>query len=115
MQDKGISTYHVTMEDDKLGVKPEIVLGLYKAISAKARQIAPQGVREELIMSQDGKIKTRFYVQVSNRMAPHLIMAMQQIAESESGLGMKSYFFRLQELVMSQMFSSVEQTFPRFS
>ncbi len=116
MQDQGISTYHVTMDDTKLGVKPEALVAMYSAINAKATQMAPHDVRRELIMSQDGRIKTRFYVQVSNRMAPHLIVAIQQQAESESGIGMKSYFHRLQEQVMSQMFSSVEQTsLPKFS
>ncbi|HUG96152.1 MAG TPA: hypothetical protein VMJ94_01305, partial [Nitrososphaera sp.] len=70
MQDQGISTYHVTMDDDKIGVKPETIVGMYTAIDAKARQMAPQDVRRELIISQDGRIKTRFYIQVSNRMAP---------------------------------------------
>ncbi|HEU4606280.1 MAG TPA: hypothetical protein VFS46_08600 [Nitrososphaera sp.] len=108
MQDQGISTYHVTMDDDKLGVKPEALVGMYTAIDAKARQMAPQDVRRELIISQDGRIKTRFYIQVSNRMAPHLIAAIQQQAESESGIGMKSYFYKLQEQVMSQMFAGVK-------
>lgn len=108
MQDQGISTYHVTMDDDKLGVKPEALVGMYTAIDAKAKQMAPQDVRRELIISQDGRIKTRFYIQVSNRMAPHFIAAIQQQAESESGIGMKSYFYKLQEQVMSQMFAGVK-------
>lgn len=108
MQYQGISTYHVTMDDDKIGVKPETIVGMYTAIDAKARQMAPQDVRRELIISQDGRIKTRFYIQVSNRMAPHLIAAIQQQAESESGIGMKSYFYKLQEQVMSQMFAGIK-------
>lgn len=108
MQDQGISTYHVTMDDDKIGVKPETIVGMYTDIDAKARQMAPQDVRRELIISQDGRIKTRFYIQVSNRMAPHLIAAIQQQAESESGIGMKSYFYKLQEQVMSQMFAGIK-------
>jgi len=108
MQDQRISTYHVTMDDDKIGVKPETLVGMYTAIDAKARQMAPQDVRRELIISQDGRIKTRFYIQVSNRMAPHLIAAIQQQAESESGIGMKSYFYKLQEQVMSQMFAGIK-------
>lgn len=116
MQDQEILTYHVTMDDDKLGVKPETLVGIYTSIDAKARQMAPQEIRRELIISQDGRMKTKFYIQVSNRMATHLIAAIQQQAVSESGIGMKSYFYRLQEQVMSEMFSSVEQTsFPKFS
>ena len=112
----GISTFHVTIDDMNLGVKPQVLVGLYSVIIAKAKQLAPQDFSSELIISQDGRIKTRFYLQVSNRMAPHLIVAIQQQAESESGMGMKSYFFKLQEQVMSQMFSSVEKTsMPRFS
>jgi hypothetical protein len=109
MQDQRVSTYHVTMDgDDRLGVKPEVLVGMYTAIDAKARQLAPQEIKNELAISQDGKIKSKFYIQVSNRMAPHLIAAIQQQADSESGIGMKSYFYRLQEQIMSQMFAGVK-------
>jgi hypothetical protein len=94
--------------DDRLGVKPEVLVGMYTAIDAKARQLAPQEIRNELAISQDGKIKSKFYIQVSNRMAPHLIAAIQQQADSESGIGMKSYFYRLQEQIMSEMFAGVK-------
>lgn len=107
MQER-ISTYHVTMDDDKLGVKPEVLVGMYTAIDAKARQLAPQEIRNELVITQDGRIKSRFYIRVSDRMAPHLIAAIQQQADSESGIGMRSYFYRLQEQIMSQMFAGVK-------
>lgn len=107
MQDQGISTYHVTMDDDKLGVKPEILVGMYTAIDARARQLAPQDVRRELLVCQDGRIKSRFHIQVSSRMAPHLIAAIQQQADTQQGIGLKSYFYKLQEQVMSQMFAGV--------
>jgi hypothetical protein len=96
------------MDDDNLGVKPEILVGMYKAVDAKARQLALQQIRNELIISQDGRIKTRFNVTVSDRMAPHLIAAIQQQADSETAVGMKSYFYKLQEQVMSQMFAGVK-------
>lgn len=108
MQEQRVSTYYVTMDDDKLGVKPEALVGMYAAIDSRARQQAPQQVRNELVISQDGRIKTKFYVQVSNRMAPHLIAAIQQQTDSEQGIGMKSYFYKLQEQVMAQMFSGVK-------
>lgn len=108
MQDQKISTYQVTMDDDRLGVKPEVLVGMYKAIDAKARQLAPQEIKNELVMSQDGGIKTKFYIRVSDRMAPHLIAAIQQQADSETGIGIKSYFYKLQEQIMSQMFAGVK-------
>ncbi len=108
MQNQAISTYHVTMDEDKLGVKPEVLVGIYATIDARARQLAPQDIRRELIISQDGRIKSKFDIRVSNRMAPHLITAIQQQADSESGIGMKSYFYKLQEQVMSQMFAGVK-------
>lgn len=109
MQDKRIpTTYHVTMEDDNLGVKPEVLVGMYKAIDAKVRRLAPQEIKNELVISQDGGIKTKFYIQVSDRMAPHLIAAVQQHANSETGISLKSYFYKLQEQVMSQMFAGVK-------
>jgi hypothetical protein len=108
MQDQGISTYHVTMEDDKLGVKPEVLIAMYTAIDANARQLAPHDAKKELIISHDPRIKSRFYIQVSNRMAPSLIAAIQRQADSESAIGMKSYFYKLQEQVMAQMFAGVK-------
>lgn len=108
MQDQRVSTYHVTMDDDKLEVKPEVLVGMYTAIDVKARQLAPQEIKNELTISQDGRIKSKFYIQVSNRMAPHLIAAIQQQADSEQGIGMKSYFYKLQEQIMSQMFAGVK-------
>lgn len=107
MQDQKISTYYVTIDDDKLGVKPEVLVGMYTAIDARARQLAPE-IKNELAISQDGKIKTRFHIRVSNRMAPSLIAAIQQQADSETGIGMKSYFYKLQEQIMSQLFAGVK-------
>jgi hypothetical protein len=97
------------MDDDKLGVKPEVLVGMYTSIDAKARQLAPQDVKRELIISQDSRVRSSFYIQVSNRMAPYLIAAIQQQADSESGIGMKSYFHKLQEQVMAQLLGPQEQ------
>lgn len=96
------------MDDDKTGVKPEVLAGMYSAIDAKARQLAPQDVKRELTIAQDGRIKTKFHIQVSSRMAPHLISAIQQQADSQQGIGLKSYFYKLQEQVMAQMFAGVK-------
>lgn len=108
MQDQGISTYHVTMDDDKLGLKPEVLVGMYTAIDAKAKQLAPHDVKNELLVYQDGRIKSKFHIQVSSRMGPHLISAIQQQVETQQGIGLKSYFYKLQEQVMSQMFAGVK-------
>jgi hypothetical protein len=96
------------MDDDKLGVKPEVLAGMYATIDAIARRLATQELKNELVISQDGRIKTRFYIRVSNRMAPHLIAAVQKQADSETGIGMKSYFYKLQEQIMSEMFAGVK-------
>src|SRR5207244_12626816 len=95
-------------EEDKLGGRPEVLVAMYNCMHARARQLGPQDIRRELIVSQDGRIKSKFYIQVSSRMAPHLIAAIQQRADSESGIGMKSYFYNLQEQVMSHMFADVK-------
>lgn len=108
MQDQIVSKYHVTMEDENLGIKPEVLVGMYGIIEAKARQLAPQPVRNELVISQDNKMKNKFYIQVSNGMAPHLISAIQQQADTQQGMGLKSYFYKLQEQIMSQMFAGVK-------
>ena len=97
------------MEDDKLGVKPEVIVKMYMAINTIADQLAPRELKAELIISQDGKIKSKFYVQVSNRMAPYLIEAIQKQAESQPGIGLKSYFYKLQEQIMSQLLGPQEQ------
>jgi hypothetical protein len=96
------------MEDDKLGIKPEVLVAIYASIDVRTRKLAPEEVRNELRISQDGRIKNRFYVQVSNRMAPHLIAAIQEQAESRDFIGMKSYLYSLQEQVMAQMFAGVK-------
>ena len=108
MQNSKVSTYHITMDDDKLGLKPELVFGMYAAIDSKARELAPQGIRNELRISRDGRIKTRFHIQVSDRMTPHLLSAIQWQAESVQGTALKSYFHKLQDQVMSQMFGPQE-------
>jgi hypothetical protein len=100
--------YHVIMDDDKLGLKPEVLASMYSSIDAGARQLAPQDVKRELAISQDGRIKTMFHIQVSSRMAPHLIAAIQQQADAQQGMALKSYFYKLQERVMAQMFAGVK-------
>lgn len=101
--------YSVTMDDEKLGVKPEVLVDMYTAIDARARQLAPLDVRKELTISQEGTIKTRFHLQFSSRMMPHLITAIQQQADTQQGIELRSYFYKLQEQVMAQMFGSQEQ------
>ena len=96
------------MDDEKLGIKPEFLASMYRAIESKARQLAPQDVRGELAIAQDGRVNTRFFIAVSSRMAPFLITAVQQHVESEYGIGLKSYFHKLQEQIMSQMFAGVK-------
>jgi hypothetical protein len=94
------------MDDaDKLGIKPDVLVGMYSAIDSKARQLAPQEIRSELAISQDGRTRTKFYVAVSNRMAPYFIAAIQQQVDSEYGIGLRSYFHKLQEQIMSQVFA----------
>ena len=95
--------------DDKLGLKPEVLTGMYATIDSKARQIAPREITKELAIFQDGRVKGKFHVQVSKRMAPHLIAAIQQQAETQQGIGLRTYFCKLQELVMAQMFGPQEQ------
>lgn len=108
MQNRKVSTYNIIMDDDKLELKPEIIFGMYAAIDSKARELAPQGIRNELKISRDGRIKTRFYLQVSDRMAPHLLSAIQWQAESVQGGALKSYFYKLQDRVMNEMFGPQE-------
>ena len=109
MQDQIVSKYRVSMQDENLGIKPEVLVAIYTVIDAKARQLAPQQVRNELVISQDNKMKDKFYIQVSNRMAPHLISAIQQQADAQQGMGLRSYFYKLQEQIMSQIFGPQEQ------
>lgn len=112
-----IAVYHISMESgNELGVKNEFLLAAYSSIDEKARQLAPQEIRDQLLISQDPRVKTTFHVKVSNRMAPYLINAIQQQNDSGYGIALRSYFYRFQEAIMAQMFSNVEQTsFPKFS
>ncbi len=104
------NTFHVTMDDDKLGIKPEVLFNLYSRIDASARGLAPADIRHELRISQNGKIKTRFEILVSDRMAPFLIKAVQQQTDTEYGMGLKSYFYKLQEQIMAQLLGPLDQT-----
>lgn len=109
MHERKVSTYHITIDDDRLELKPETIFGMYSAIYSKARELAPKEVRHELRVTQDGRIKTRFSIQVSDRMAPHLLSAIQWQAESVQG-EIKSYFHKLQGQIMSQMFGPESAT-----
>ena len=104
MMVKRLTAYNLTMDDEKLGLKPETLFKIYGAIEAQARQSAKADIRHELRISQDGRIKTRFHVAVSDRMAPHLLAAVQKQAEAEYGIELKSYLHKLQEQLMGQMF-----------
>jgi hypothetical protein len=107
VQDRKVSTYNIIMDDDKLGLKPQIVFDMYSDIYSKARDMAEKEVRNELRITQDGRVKTRFYIQVSDRMAPHLLSATQKQAERVDGSA-KAYFYKLQSQLMAQMFGPQE-------
>lgn len=98
-----MATYNLVMDDEKLDLKPAVLFKMYGAIDAQARQLASADIKHELRISQDGRIKTRFYIAVSDRMAPHLLSAVQKQAEAESGL--KNYLHKLEEQLMAQMFA----------
>jgi hypothetical protein len=99
-----VATYHITMDDEKIGIKPEILFRIYGQIDAQAKNSAPLAVRNELRISQDARIKTRFYIAVSDRMAQYLIAAIQEQA-SGNAVGLRSYFYKIQEQLMTQMFA----------
>lgn len=108
--------YHVTTQaGNELGVNTDFLVSTYRSIDTKARQLAPAEIRNELLISQDGAVKTTFHVKVSDRMAPYLIDAIQQQTDAGYGTALKSYLYKLQEQIMAQMFASVEQaSLPRF-
>ncbi|HZC88469.1 MAG TPA: hypothetical protein VE199_02530 [Nitrososphaera sp.] len=111
MQREKISTYHVIMDhDDNLELKSEFLVRLYTAMDSKAREIAPENIRKELAITQDGRIKTKFYIRVSNRMAPHFINAIQQQINIEEGICLRLYLCKLQEQLMSQLFGRQDET-----
>lgn len=105
-----MATYNITMDDETLGLKPETFLKIYAAIESDTRQAAPAEIRHELRISQDARIKTRFYIAVSDRMSTHLIGAVQKQTQTEYGVGLKSYLYKLQEQLMSQMFAGASDT-----
>jgi hypothetical protein len=111
-----VSTYSVTIESNQdLGVKPDFLISSYNTIWERAKRSAPKPVSHELVIAQDGKLKTVFHIKVSNRMAPYLIKAIQDQMLPEYGIAFKSYWQKVQEQVMAQMFSDVgEISFPKF-
>jgi hypothetical protein len=96
------------MEADKLDLKPELVAKLYSDIDLRARQISGGQYEQELRISRDAKDVFRFYVSVSERMAPSLISAVQQSIEKCSGIGLRSHFYKLQELIMAELFAGAK-------
>jgi len=46
---------------------------------------------------------------VSDRMAPHLVASIQTQIDTY-GYGLKSYFYKLQEQLMAQMFAGAKDT-----
>jgi hypothetical protein len=108
-KDQPATTYDITMENgNEVGARTEFLVGLYRAIDSKARQLAPAGIRNELLIAQDGKVKTTFRVRVSSRMAPYLVNSIQQNTDPGFGIALKSYLNKLQEQIMSQMFAGVK-------
>jgi hypothetical protein len=103
------TTYDITMESgNEVGARTDFLIRLYAAIDSKARQLAPAGIRNELLISQDGNVKTTFHVKVSGRMAPYLVNSIQQNTDPSYGIALKSYLNKLQEQIMSQMFAGVK-------
>lgn len=102
-----MQTFNITMDDEKLAVKPEVLFRIYGAIETQAKSVAPAAIKNELRISQDARIKTRFYVVVSERMAQHLLTAVQKQVDGDAS-GLKAYFYRLQEQLMGQMFAGAK-------
>ncbi|MGI0038054.1 MAG: hypothetical protein ACRD99_06825 [Nitrososphaera sp.] len=111
-----VSTYNVSMEaSEDLGVKIDFLMASYNSIYLGARKAAPQQFSNELVISQDGRVKTTFHIRVSNRMAPYLIKAIQDQTKPDYGVALKGYYHKLQDQIMAQMFSNVgELSFPKF-
>ena len=42
--------------DDNLELKSEFLVRLYTAMDSKARELAPENIRKELAITQDGRI-----------------------------------------------------------
>jgi hypothetical protein len=112
-----ILTYSITMESgEELGVKTDFLISSYNSIYLGAKKAAPQQIGNELVITQDGRVKTTFHIKVSNRMAPFLIKAIQDQTLPGYGVALKGYFHKLQDQIMAQMFSNVgDLTFPKFS
>lgn len=113
MQNKSntaVSVFHISMDDEKLGIKPQVLVSMYQWLDSRARQIAPENVRSEIQIMQDGRVKTRFNITVSDRMTPHLVAAIQQKLENESSIGLRTYFQNLQQQLLVQLFDSQEKT-----
>lgn len=112
-----LSTCSVTMEaKEDLGVKTEFLVATYNSILSSARSTAPREIGNELVVAQDAAVKSTFHLRVSTRMAPYLIKAIQDQNQPGYGVALKSYLHRLQEQIMTQLFSGAgEISFPRFS
>jgi hypothetical protein len=102
-----MQTFNITMDDEKLAVRPEVLFKIYGAIETQAKNAAPAAIKNELRISQDARIKTRFYIAVSERMAQHLLTAVQKQVDGDAS-GLRPYFYKLQEQLMGQMFAGAK-------
>lgn len=111
------AVYSITVEcPENLGVNTKFLVDAYTSVYNGARNQAPGQIANELVVVQDGRVRTTFHLRFSNRMAPYLMKAIQDENSKDYGVALSSYFHRLQEQVMTQLFSNVgEISFPKFS
>ena len=101
-------TYHITMETDRLGIKPAVLISIYSEIDSRAKKLSGGQQQNELQITSEGKDANRFHIAVTERMAPNLISSVQEIINETTGIELRSHFQRLQELLMAEMFAGAK-------
>ena len=112
-----ITTCAATVEaGNDLGVKPDFLNALFNTIYSNAVKSSPAAIRNELVIMQDKNVKSTFHIRVSSRMVPFLVKAIQDQNAPNYGVALRSYFHKMQEQILAQVFIDVKDlAFPRFS
>lgn len=89
------------IEDLKLGLDPNVLLGWYQRIASDARAEAPRHLTESIDVIQDPILPMKFEFKTSRRAIKYVIDAIERNLE-EMPMATRLYFQKLAELIQAE-------------
>lgn len=89
------------IEDLKLGLDPNVLLGWYQKIASDARAEAPRHLTESIDVIQDPILPMKFEFKTSRRAIKYVIDAIERNLE-EMPMATRLYFQKLAELIQAE-------------